>query len=134
MPRLSAWTLRAALVYLLAGFTFGALLLAHKGVPYAGQLWRLLPAHVEFLLIGWTVQLILGVAYWILPRLPGGSRGRSELAGLAVILLNLGVLLVAAQGLAGLDSVFGLAGRLLQVAAGLAFLAHAWIRVRPTRR
>ena len=44
------------------------LLLWNKGVPISPYIWTLLPSHIEFLLIGWTVQLALGVAFWILPR------------------------------------------------------------------
>ncbi len=56
MPRLSQWIIRTAFIYLLLGFTFGALLLAHKGVPLHPALWSWLPAHIEFLLMGWIVQ------------------------------------------------------------------------------
>ena len=128
MPRLSAWALRAALVYLLVGFTFGALLLANKGQPFEVQVWGLLPAHVEFLIIGWMVQLAFGVAFWILPRFPGGSRGNERLATLAILSLNLGVLLVALQGMLPL---FLLSGRACEGMAGVLFAIHAWNRIRP---
>ena len=49
MPRLSRWFIRCALIYLALGFTFGALMLFNKGVPFYPALWRLLPTHVEFL-------------------------------------------------------------------------------------
>lgn len=128
MPRLSVWAVRAALLYLLTGFTFGALMLANKGQPYwAGAWWLLLP-HVEFLLLGWTAQLAMGVAFWILPRHPGGSRGNEGLARAAFLLLNLGILSVALQALA---PILLLAGRLAETGAGLLFLLHAWGRIRP---
>ncbi|MEZ4614036.1 MAG: hypothetical protein R2867_00780 [Caldilineaceae bacterium] len=94
MPRLSIWLVRAALCHLFVGFTIGALLLAHKGIPFAPWLWRLLPAHMEFLLLGWTLQLAMGVAFWILPRFYT-TRPRSWLVWLAWAALNSGVLLVA---------------------------------------
>src|SRR3972149_7028923 len=82
MPRLSRLAIRAALVYLLLGFTFGVLMLLNKGTPLASWAWRLLPAHVEFLLIGWTAQFILGVGFWILPRFSRGpARGNQVVAG-----------------------------------------------------
>jgi hypothetical protein len=68
MPRLSVFMLRTALIHLGIGFTLGALLLSNKGIPYALELWRLLLPHVEFVLFGWTMQLMMGVAFWILPR------------------------------------------------------------------
>ncbi len=133
MPTLSSWSIRAALIYLALGFTLGALILAHKGVPLFPRVWVLLPAHIEFLLFGWTVQLALGVAYWILPRFRGGSRGVIWLAWLSIGLLNLGVLLAAAQSVFGLANGLTLAGRLAQLLAAIAFGLHAWARVRPAR-
>jgi hypothetical protein len=95
MPRLSCWFLRASLLYLAVGFTLGALLLFHKGIPLHPALWRLLPPHIEFVLLGWTMQLAMGVAFWILPRYRQGSEhGREVTAGLAFVLLNGGVLMV----------------------------------------
>lgn len=132
MLRLSVLAVRAALVYLLLGFTFGALMLANKGIPFAPWLWNLLPALIDFLLLGWTAQLILGVGFWILPRFTGGSRGNVRLAAAAVLLLNAGVLLVAAQMLWPLVVWLAPFGRVLQIAAAVAFGLHAWARVRPT--
>ncbi len=131
MPRLSVLAVRAALVYLLIGFTFGALLLANKGISLGGWIWDLLPAHVEFLLVGWTAQLILGVGFWILPRYPGGGRGDEDLARLALICLNAGVLLVAASTIGMGFVLLAPAGRVLEGLAALLFAQHAWGRVRP---
>ena len=128
MPRLSVWALRAALLYLLVGFTLGALMLADKGQPYWPAVWVVLPAHIEFLLLGWLAQLAMGVAFWILPRLRGGSRGNERLAAASIILLNVGVLLVAFQGVV---PAFLLVGRGCEALAGVLFILHAWRRVRP---
>lgn len=131
MPALTRRAVRAALLYLVAGFTFGQLLLANKGVPFAPGVWRLLPAHIEFLLVGWTAQLALAVAHWIIPRFRGGEFGRERLAQSAFLLLNGGVLL------AGLGPVFGappavrLAGRVLEALAVVAFAVYIWPRIRP---
>lgn len=133
MPRLTILSLRAALIYLLSGFTLGALLLANKGQPFAPQIWGLLPPHIEFVLVGWTVQLALAVAFWILPRFPGGSRGNERLASASILLLNAGVVMVAAQSLSmqHLLSFLLLAGRLCEALSGILFALHAWERVRP---
>jgi hypothetical protein len=125
---------RCALLYLLAGFSLGALLLANKGAPFGPWVWSLLPAHIEFLLVGWTGQLILGVGFWILPRFPGGSRGNERLAWLAWGLLNAGVLLAAAQALRPGLAFLAPVGRLMEAFAAVAFAAHAWPRVRPMAR
>jgi hypothetical protein len=128
MPRISAWAVRASLLYLLAGFSFGGLMLANKGQPFWPEAWWLLPPHIEFLIVGWAAQLALGVAFWILPRFPGGSRGNETLAATSLLLLNLGVLLVAFQA----DSPpLLLAGRLIEALSGLLFAMHAWKRVKP---
>ena len=136
MPRFSGWAVRTALIYLLFGFTAGGLMLAHRGMPFAGWVWRLLAAHVEWLLVGWAAQLALGVAYWILPRLPGGVRGREPLVWSAYALLNLGLLAVALSGL--MNCVWcTLAGRTGELIGALLFAAAVWPRVRqvwkPTR-
>jgi len=128
MPRWSAWAIRAAFLHLMTGFTLGALLLAHKGVPYWPAAWVLLPSHIEILLVGWMVQFALGVAFWILPRYPGGSRGNETLAVASIVLINLGVLLAAFQAAGPVLLVLGMA---CQVAAGALFAAHAWGRIRP---
>lgn len=130
MPRLSAWFTRAACIYLLLGFTVGGLLLWNKGLPIHPALWRLLPAHIEFLLLGWTVQLVMGVAYWILPRF----RTKRPLTGLVWLsfgLLNGGIWLMVGGSLMGSAAV-QLVGRLGEVAAVLSFAVHAWVRVKPT--
>lgn len=130
MPRLSQWTIRAAFVYLLLGFTLGGLLLAHKGVPMHPALWRWLPVHIEFLLYGWVVQLAMGVAFWILPRYWVKPRRPNEhYAQIAVVLLNTGVWLVVAAALPGAGRWVMSAGRVLEISAVCFFALHAWKRV-----
>jgi hypothetical protein len=129
MPRLTIWMVRAALCHLLLGFTIGALLLAHKGIPFAGWLWRLLPAHREFLLLGWTLQLALAVAFWILPRFYT-KRPRAWLAWVTLLLLNSGVLLVALAPLLPQPLNLTLWGRVAELGAVLTFALHAWPRVK----
>jgi hypothetical protein len=129
MPRLSVWFIRLGLVYLSIGFSFGALMLAHQGLALAPFLWRLRPAHIELLLVGWTVQLAMGVAFWILPRFQS-SRGDGRPVWLALVLLNLGVWLVCVGVVVDLDGWNLVAGRLAELAAVAAFAWHAWPRVK----
>lgn len=129
MPRLSAWFIRASLVYLLAGFSLGALLLANNGTPFMPDAWVLLPAHVEFLLAGWIVQLALGTAYWILPRhTKGPSRGSPHWGWTAFALFNLGILLAASSGL--LPPAFQVLGRVLEALAAFVIALLIWPRVK----
>ena len=132
MPRLTVWFVRTALLYLGVGFTLGALILFQKGVPYLGAVWQWLPMHYEFLLIGWTLQLAMGVAFWILPRyLYGAGRGDERLVWLAYGLLNAGVLSAGLGGWLGLPAGVVLAGRAAEALAALLFAAQAWPRVKP---
>lgn len=129
MPRQTVWFIRASLIYLLVGFTFGALILAQKGVPYDAAIWALLPIHMEFLLAGWLLQLVLGMAFWIFPRFGvGAARGRESLIWLSFVLLNLGILLVASQLWL---PVALLIGRLAEAAGILLYIAGSWARVKP---
>ncbi len=139
MPRLSQLMIRTALIWLAVGYTFGGLVLFTKGVPIVPQLWLLRGAHIHALLVGWTVQLACGVAYWILPRLDAaGSRGDERPVLACYAALNSGVLLAVLANLAGGSAALSplarwlplLAGLLYAVGGGL-FARHAWPRVRP---
>jgi hypothetical protein len=132
MPHLTRWFIRASLVYLALGFTFGALMLFNKGVPLHPILWRLLPAHVEFLLLGWMVQLAMGVAFWILPRFHASAlRGNERAAWAAFFLLNIGVWLAGLGQMLGAPAGILLLGRVAEVGAAVAFAVHAWPRIKP---
>lgn len=129
MPRLSVFFIRAALLYLVVGFTLGGLILANKGIPYAPAVWSLLPVHVELLFLGWMTQLALGVAFWILPRLPSPApRGEERWSWAAFYLLNGGIGWYALASLAGAGE-WGMVARLMETAALLAFTLGNWKRI-----
>lgn len=132
MPRLSVWLVRAALLHLGVGFTVGALMLYHKGNPTDPAIWRLLAVHIELVLIGWTMQLAMGVAFWVMPRQTGTHKyGVAWLAGLAFVLINAGVLITALSGWGGDKAgALTLLGRSLEVGSALAFALQIWPRVR----
>ena len=131
MPRLSIWFIRTALINLALGFTFGALLLFHKGVPINAGLWRFLPAHIEFVLIGWTVQLAMGVAFCILPRyIRGAPRGDERPLWLAYGLLNTGVLLVGLGPGLSVPAGLLLLGRIAELVSVAIFAAQVSPRVK----
>jgi hypothetical protein len=138
MPLLSRLLIRTALIWLAIGYTAGGLLLSQKAYPLAAWLWSLRYAHVHMLLVGWTIQLATGVAFWILPRLDAsGSRGDERLVWWHYGALNAGVVVAALHdplvALAGRDSpvlraMLVLAG-LLYLAAAALFVRHAWPRI-----
>jgi len=130
MPRLSQWLIRTAFLYLLSGFTVGALLLANKGLPLHPALWRWLPAHIEFLLMGWIVQLTMGVAFWVLPRYwQKPARPRVAFAQTAFVLLNLGIWLVVAGTTFQAGRWLLFLGRAAEVGAVILFAFHTWKRI-----
>jgi heme/copper-type cytochrome/quinol oxidase subunit 1 len=123
--------IRAALLALIAGATLGALMLAAPGTAGVAR-WR--PLHAELLLVGWTIQLAFGVAYWILPRFRSGpERGHEVLGWAAFALVNGGVLLVGLGRSAAGGEMWALAGRSAEGLAAAAFVAQAWPRVKPFR-
>ena len=132
MPRLSIWMIRTALLHFVVGFALGALLLAQRGMPLSPMIPRLRPAHIELLLLGWTVQLATGVAFWILPRFRSGAeRGDERPAWVAYGLLNAGVVSVALGGVGLAWSSLQVWGRCAEALAAGAFAVHAWPRVKP---
>jgi cbb3-type cytochrome oxidase subunit 1 len=135
MPRLSVWFVRLALVYLGLGFTLGASLLLAKGQWLPPTLMRLLPIHAELLLVGWMMQLAMGVSYWILPRLNTDNERGSELpVRLALLTLNAGVLSVCVGIWSGVEALL-LIGRGLEATAALGYALHMRPRLqRPSLR
>ena len=130
LPPLTIWALRVALCYLGIGFSLGAVMLGAQETPLAVTVLQLRPLHLELLLIGWTVQLAMAVAYWILPRHQGSGREKRWLAVSALLLLNLGVVSVGVGAVLGVPRPILVAGRAAELTGALCFAAHAWSRVR----
>src|SRR5450759_3714539 len=130
MPRLSVWAIRLSLLYFLFGFTLGALMLANKGLPFAPWVWSLLPVHIDILLFGFVIQLAIGMAYWILPRYRGGSRGNETVLWITVGLLNLGIWTFTFIGRLNLPGQWLAIGRLLEGIAAALFAFQVWKRIR----
>lgn len=131
MPKLSIWFVRASLVYMGIGFLFGSLILHHKGIPIYPWTWRLLNPHVEIMIFGWTLQFVMGVAFWILPRFSGEGRyGKSALGWWSLALINCGVLLTAVSSWFAIYPLI-LAGHLCTLVAIGLFILLVWPRVKP---
>ncbi len=92
MPALSRWCVRAALAYLVLGMGMGAwmLVVQARDGHSPGPPWGVLHAHV--LLMGFMLMLIIGVAFWMFPRVKGQRPGR-EGGWVAFALINAGLLL-----------------------------------------
>jgi len=130
MPRLSVYFIRASLIYMVFGFTLGGLLLANKGFMISPAVWMLLPVHIEFDLMGWLVQLAMGVAFWILPRFSKGPlRGNDILSWFAFLFINIGILLVASEAMLAIQSLLPV-GRLFESCALILFAVGNWSRIK----
>lgn len=68
VSRGQAWLLRGALVYLLLTGAFGVAFSLRPGL--VGVLG---PTHAHLGLVGFFLSMVMGVAYWMMPR-PGGIR------------------------------------------------------------
>ena len=130
MPQLSRRYIQMAFFNLIWGLTFGALLLYHKGVPLTPLLWRLLPLHIELMLVGWLLQFIMGIGFWIFPRF-WRSRGNDTPVRRAFWLLNIGVWLAGLSGVFALPAAIFLAGRIFELASSTLFVLYAWRRIKP---
>ena len=95
MDPLCSRMVRAALCWLVAGALVGGLMLLDGTLPGALVAW-LAPSHAHMLFVGWFLQFVIGVAYWLLPRkrTPAQPLGYDERLGmLATLALNAGLLL-----------------------------------------
>ena len=142
MPLLSRLLIRTALTWLAVGYGVGGLLLAQKGYPFGAWVWSLRYTHVHILLVGWTIQLASGVAFWILPRLDtSGSRGDERLIWWHYGALNAGVafaalhdpLVALAEGDGPLFRGMPMLAAVLYLVAAILFVRHAWPRIVPFR-
>jgi Ni/Fe-hydrogenase subunit HybB-like protein len=139
MPLLSRWFARTALIYLFIGFSLGGLILSAKAGIVDARVWVWLLPHADILIVGWLIQLAMGVSYWILPRIREAGRGRVALAWTAYVLLNIGLCLGAGFSLLdywlqsdGWLSRMFIPGLLVQAIAMCVYVIYAWPRILPT--
>ena len=132
MPKLSVWMIRASLIYMGIGFLFGSLILHHKGIPLYDWIWRLLNPHIEIMIFGWTIQLVMGVAFFILPRFSERDNryGAEYLGWWSFYLINSGVALTALAEWYN-NTWFALGGRFFVLCAICAFVIMIFPRVKP---
>jgi hypothetical protein len=137
MPPLTRWYLKTALLYFVAALVVGVLLAARSLAVVPPSVNALSPVYFHLLMVGWVTQLIFGVVFWMFPKESAARPRGSERLGWATYgLLNAGLLLRVVgepwQGLAPgpLPGTLLAASALLQWAAGLAFVANTWPRVK----
>ena len=140
MPTLSRCFLKTAMLYFVTSFCLGGYLLVAVGIQRPAPV-VLQPVYWHMLLVGWLIQLVFGVAYWMFPRHASGqTRGHAVVGWLTYATLNGGLLLrVIVEPWHGMRPHLALgwllvASAVLQVTAGWAFVMSIWPRIRERRR
>jgi hypothetical protein len=141
VPTLTRWFLKTAMLYFLAGFILGGVLLIELGWKGRPIFSVLQPVYWHFLLVGWLMQCIFGVAYWMFPTFSKDQpQGSSTLGWITYGTLNTGLLVRAIiepwHSVAPQRGVGWLLipAALLQVTAGWCFVLNTWGRIRDRRR
>ena len=137
MPPITRLFVKTSLVYLVAALVSGLLLALRPVVALPAVVGGLAPVYFHLFMVGWVLQLIAGVAYWMFPKWSRTRpRGFDWLALATYWLLNLGLLLrVVAEPALTVSSWQGwawlvVAAAVLQWLAGIAFVANTWPRVK----
>ncbi len=154
MPITTRTYVRASILYLCLGALLGLVLYLQRWLGWDPRIVLFKSSHVQFTLLGWLTQIIMGVGWWLFPPLPSGprpgadhairkgqqQRGSEPLFWVTFGLLNAGILLGAVgdplfnwtqapiyRTLAGLASLFLLA-------AAVCFVVNVWGRIRELGR
>jgi heme/copper-type cytochrome/quinol oxidase subunit 1 len=137
MPRLTRYFIKTALVYLAVAVAIGLLLAARSTVDLPAELLALTPVYFHLFMVGWVMQLIFGMLFWMLPKYSRERpRGHERLAWAAYILINAGLILrVIGEPLVAVRSDLGagwllVLSALLQLIGGWMFISAVWPRVK----
>jgi hypothetical protein len=128
--------IRLALVSLLLGVMTGALIELRQAFGYPPWPYAAVTIHTHLLTVGFLLNMVMGVAHWMFPRLPGATAtraARDPLAWANLVSLNVGLALrVASEPWSGQAWANALqaASAALQVAGVVFFLLAIWRRVR----
>ena len=137
MPRLTRYFIKTALIYLALALVLGLLLAARAAFDWPDEFAALSPVFFHVLMVGWAVQLIFGMLFWMLPKYSKERpRGNETFAWAAFVLINSGLVLrVFGEPLNTLQAEWNLGWLLalsavLQLIGGWAFILNAWSRVK----
>ena len=128
--------IRLALVSLLCGVATGALIELRQAFGSSPWPYAAITIHTHLLTVGFLLNMVMGVAHWMFPRLPGATAARAArdpLAWANLVSLNVGLVLrVVSEPWTGRPWANALQGvsALLQVAGVGCFLLAIWRRVR----
>ena len=147
MDRLTAAMVRLSLCWPLAGFVTGGAMVVDRVTPGDWRTW-MAPSHGHMLFVGWFLQFVVGIAFWLLPRkrTPQRPLGYNErLAMLGAGALNSGLMLrilsepferVGKVNAVTMTALF--VSAVFQIQAALIFVKQLWprasvrqVRIRP---
>lgn len=135
MPLITRWFIKASLLYLVISLGIAVRLAVEAGG--AQYTVGLSAVFFHFFLVGWVTQMIIGVAYWLLPKYSREQPRRSEPLAWAIFwLLNIGLILRGMAEPNFIDRQEQYRGYLLMVSAivqwlaGLFFIINSWGRVK----
>lgn len=119
------YMLKASLIWLSVGVVVGIIMFLQKkmNIPV-----YLIPVHSHIILVGFLMQFIFGVAFWIFPRLPGGIFTSPRKGWTVFFLLNAGTLIRAVSE--PFTFWISFSGAILQSAGILLGVFEIWKRVR----
>ncbi len=138
MPPLSRAFIKAGLIDFILALIAGALTVARPVITSLPPTISLLyPVYLHLLMVGWVTQLIMGVGYWMFPKLTKETpRGSERLGWATFILLNVGLVLralseplVVVKPEWNLGWVLALSA-VLQLIAGWGFVINTWRRIK----
>ncbi len=139
MPAQTRWFIKTAFVYFILALMAGVALGVQAIRPFNPPVADLMPTYFHLLAAGWITMLIIGVVFWLFPKLTlQRPHGSEKLGWVSYILLNLGLILrVISEPTNAMEnnpaSVWAI---LLTVAAGLqwlggiTFVINSWGRVK----
>lgn len=130
MPTVSIFFIRWSLIQLGILSTLGSILLISKATGEFSWWWQFRSIHTEGMWIGWILNLVLGTAWWIMPKKIGlefpEKYGRSGFAWLSFVFAQTDwVYRIFID--ANFAPVFI---RLMPFLAVLAFIAGIWPRLK----
>ncbi|MEO8392650.1 MAG: hypothetical protein ABI700_06625 [Chloroflexota bacterium] len=137
MPLLSRTFIKAGLIYFIVGLTASLLTVGQPVFNLPSGFAVLYPVYIHLLMVGWVMQLIIGVVYWMFPKYSKDRpRGSERLGWIVFGLLNTGLILRACgEPLTILKPEWHLGwilaiSAVFQLLAGWAFIVNTWGRVR----
>lgn len=137
MPPAARRFIKTALLALVTGVVMGSGMLIYQALTLQGLARAWVTVHTHLLTVGFLLNMVMGVAYWMFPR-PSG-RPEERLANATWACLNGGLLLrfasepflYAPGGMA--FQVGAAAAGVLQGAAAIMFVVGVWARVMSPR-